>query len=379
VRDQSGAGAEPTTGRGSDSFLHPLALSMLAAAAVVSVSFLAAAGRDGTFAIDLRRAFLPAAHQVLHGHTPYPRVSQLSAAEQTGYVYPPLSAVILAPLSWIPSLVVALVVVCLAAAAIAATLWLLDVRDARCYAVAFLWGPTLAALQTANLTPFLALAAAAVWRFRARSQGGWAMAAALAPKVFLWPLAAWAIAAGRIRTAVTGVAGAVALTLASWGAIGFAGLETYPHLLRRLQALEERDAYTIFALARALGAGHGGARAVWLAAGVATLAACLVFARRRDERRAFALAVAASLLLTPIVWLHYFVLLLVPLAIARPSLDWSWFLPIALIGGSGTGNGGTARTILVLGTGAVVVAAALFPTAPGYVLARRRTTSDESL
>ena len=34
----------------------------------------------------------------------------------------------------------------------------------------------------------------------------------------------------------------------------------------------------------------------------------------------------ASIALTPIVWQHYFVLLVVPLALARPRLSWAWGL-----------------------------------------------------
>jgi alpha-1,2-mannosyltransferase len=357
--------------------------ALFIAAAVVVGSFLTVSARDGTFAIDLRHALLPAADHVLHGHTPYPRASQLSATDQTAYVYPPLAAVLLAPVSWLPSLAVAVGVVVLLASTVAATLRLLGVRDPRCYAAAFLWGPTLAALQTANLTPFLALAAAAAWAYRGSARGAVALVAAFAPKVFLWPLAVWALAMHRTRTVVAGITGALAVTFAAWAVVGFAGLGAYPHLLRRLQSLEERDSYSVFALARALGARDGLARALWLAVGLAAIAACVELARRGDDRRAFTLAIVASLLLTPIVWLHYFVLLVVPLAVARPTLDWAWVLPVVLIvGGSGTGNGGVARTILVLGVATVVTAASIAPSfSPRslYAFGRRKTTTDELL
>jgi hypothetical protein len=52
-----------------------------------------------------------------------------------------------------------------------------------------------------------------------------------------------------------------------------------------------------------------------------------VVARQRDgDRHSLTLGIAASLLLSPIVWLHYFVLLLVPLALARPRLSPAWVL-----------------------------------------------------
>jgi hypothetical protein len=41
------------------------------------------------------------------------------------------------------------------------------------------------------------------------------------------------------------------------------------------------------------------------------------------------LALAAALAASPIVWIHYFVLLLVPLALARPRLSVLWIVPFA--------------------------------------------------
>ena len=35
-------------------------------------------------------------------------------------------------------------------------------------------------------------------------------------------------------------------------------------------------------------------------------------------------------MLTPILWLHYLVLLVVPIALARPRLSALWFAPLAL-------------------------------------------------
>ena len=46
------------------------------------------------------------------------------------------------------------------------------------------------------------------------------------------------------------------------------------------------------------------------------------------RRRSFTLAVAASLALAPIVWLDYYALAIVPLALARPRLSAIWFLPL---------------------------------------------------
>ena len=61
--------------------------------------------------------------------------------------------------------------------------------------------------------------------------------------------------------------------------------------------------------------------------GGALLVGCVLFARRADDARSFTCAVAATLALSPIVWLHYLVALLVPMAILRPRFSRSGCCP----------------------------------------------------
>ena len=77
----------------------------------------------------------------------------------------------------------------------------------------------------------------------------------------------------------------------------------------------------------ALGLGPGAARAVAVAIGVGLLALCWREGRRGLDERSLVLALAAALALSPIVWLHYFVLLLVPIAIARRTFGAIWLIP----------------------------------------------------
>ncbi len=63
------------------------------------------------------------------------------------------------------------------------------------------------------------------------------------------------------------------------------------------------------------------------------LAAAVVSARVDEPATtagAFALAVCAALVLSPIVWLHYLALLLVPLGVCYRTLRWPWLVPLAL-------------------------------------------------
>jgi hypothetical protein len=48
------------------------------------------------------------------------------------------------------------------------------------------------------------------------------------------------------------------------------------------------------------------------------------------DRLSLTFALAAGFVLTPILWLHYLVLLVVPIALARPRLSALWFVPLAL-------------------------------------------------
>ncbi|HXG76868.1 MAG TPA: hypothetical protein VNJ53_09890, partial [Gaiellaceae bacterium] len=132
-----------------------------------------------------------------------------------------------------------------------------------------------------------------------------------------------------------GAAGALALALAAWAAIAFRGLAEYPELLRELADLEAESSYSAYALVRAGGLPSGLAQALVVAAGLALLALAWRAARRPDgererDRRSLTLVLAAALVLTPILWLHYLVLLAVPIALARPRLSPLWLLPPAL-------------------------------------------------
>jgi hypothetical protein len=83
-------------------------------------------------------------------------------------------------------------------------------------------------------------------------------------------------------------------------------------------------------MAHTVGLSEGVGNLAALLVGGALLAGCVVFARRNDEPRSFTCAVVATLALSPIVWLHYLVVLLVPMSILRPRFSALWLLPVLL-------------------------------------------------
>ena len=96
----------------------------------------------------------------------------------------------------------ALVMVLLVVAVLAIPL-VVGVRDWRCFALVLLWPPVVSAIQTANVSIPLALAAALVWRYRERTVvPGLALGLALAAKIFLWPLAVWLAVERRLAAVV---------------------------------------------------------------------------------------------------------------------------------------------------------------------------------
>jgi hypothetical protein len=134
-------------------------------------------------------------------------------------------------------------------------------------------------------------------------------------------------------------------------------------LVRRVQDLEESNGYTIYALSLDLGVSSPVARSLALVAAVALLGGVVHLGRRGDDRRAFVLAVAAALACSPIVWLHYFALLLVVVGVSTPRLGPAWFVPLAMYCSTATLNGSTFQTALTLGAAALTVLVALRPTA----------------
>lgn len=286
------------------------------------------------------RVFLTAAHLVRSGDSPYVDPSAVQDVQGTSpYVYPPLLAVLVVPFTTLPEKVAGssapgMAFSLLLLACVVATLLVLDVRDWRCYPVALLYPPTLENVELGAIGPVLGLLVAVAWRYRDRVVGGGlASGAAIVVKVFLWPLLVWLAVTRRLRAALVAVGTALGLALGSWAVIGFRGLSDYPTLVRKLSDLEAVHSYSGFAVLRWLGLPDGASRAVTVVAALLLLGLAWRVARgdhAEGDRRSLTLALAAAFVVTPIVWLHYLVLLVVPIALARPRLSGLWLVPLAL-------------------------------------------------
>ena len=97
---------------------------------------------------------------------------------------------------------------------------------------------------------------------------------------------------------------------------------------------------------------------------------------REGDESAFILALAGAILLSPIVWGHYLILLLIPIALARPRLSPVWFtlllfnIPLS----TAHNQGSTWRIVFVL-----VLSIAILVRTSVRLRERRRLTGEPSI
>jgi Glycosyltransferase family 87 len=307
-------------------------------------------------AFDVHFAFLPAAHDVLHGASPYSGVTSHAVREGYAYLYPPLAAYLVAPFTLLPPLGAEILATLLVAACVPATLLLLGVRVWRCHAVVFLWMPIIAGIQSANLTLPMVLGLAVLWRFRDRT----AVVAVVtglvvALKLFFWPVLVWLVATRRYRSAALGAVASAVFVFIPWAGIGFAGLRGYPHLLGVVTDREGPESYSLAALVHFVVPSWTAAIAVETLAGAVVLLLALAAGRRGRDRDAFALAIVGILALTPLLEIHYLAALAVIVALYYRRLSVAWLLPLLLWGAPEPNNGSGLQRVHVL----LVVAATL--------------------
>lgn len=314
--------------------------------------------QDGYPAWDFHHELYPQSELMLSGRNPYPR-PDFDPLVGTNLVWPPLAAYLVAPLTLFAPLTADVVFALLGLVCFAASLWLVGVRDWRVFGVVALWPPVFMEVGLSHLTPILALLVAAAWRFRGSASGsGLLVGLAVALKLFVWPLAVW-LAANRKWRAVAAASAVPALSLLL--VLPYTGLDEYVRSLLRVGRAYDDDSYTLFGLVVQAGGPEVVARALSIA-----LVVVLVLATVRY--RSFTLAVATALAASPIVWLDYFALAAIPLAIARPRLSAVWFVPLATLGleGAGWQIGDAWGSARALGAFAIVLAVAFRAELEGF-------------
>jgi alpha-1,2-mannosyltransferase len=278
------------------------------------------------------QVFWTAGHAVLSGQNPYPPLTHAALASEHVFVYPPQTALLMVPLALVPLGVATILFDLLLAAALIGALRLAGVSDWRCYGLVFASAPVFNALGVGAVSPLLALGVALAWRYRDRAYVcGLCVAALVVAKVFLWPLLVWLLLSRRHRALVVAVFAGLVSTVCAWAAIGFAGLHDYPQLLLRLGDIVGWKSYSLSAFALAVGLPGFVAKAVAWAALCGALTLAYRLRKRADgDLLVLTATLGAAFLCSPIVWPHYLVILLVPLAVRHPRLSVAWLLPLLM-------------------------------------------------
>jgi alpha-1,2-mannosyltransferase len=308
--------------------------------------------------------FRTAAIEVIHGHSPYVAPNPAAYVHFDRFVYPPFAALLFGPFAAVPSGPSRVLMFAAGLVAIVVALRILRVQDWRCYGIALISAPAINSVALGTVTSFLLLGSAVCWRYRDNPVVcGVATAVTALLKLFLWPLAVWLVVTRRWRAAAVCAGTGLVLLVGGWAVIDFAGLRSYPTILHVLQQVEIPVSYSLVAL---FGLSGGAVTAVTVVLSLAAAVAIWAAARGADgDRRAFAVAVVASLVTTPLLWMHYLLLLFVPIAFYRPRLSGLWFLPLLLwLTPSSNSHGATWRIVLVLAVLGVVAVRTLFAERP---------------
>jgi hypothetical protein len=273
--------------------------------------------RDDEIAADFHWGLYPQARDFFHSGIPFDPPGATIDGQNS--IYTLFTAILTGPFTLLSVDAAGILVTAGLIVVAAATLHVLGVRDWRVYGAIFLWPPTLSAIQTGNLTLPLCLLAALAWKYRHRRLlPGLLVGLAVAIKVFVWPLAIWLLATRRFAAAAASLAvGAASVLLI----LPFGSPIAYFELVQRTADIMAHGSYSLYLL---LGAGTA-ARLAWLALAAIVLAGAFIV----DDRASFTLATIACVLFSPIVWVHYFAFLVVPLAIARPRFGPLWLVPLA--------------------------------------------------
>jgi hypothetical protein len=306
----------------------PVVATVLFALGVVAV--LASAG--STLGYDFQ-AYVGAARRLLSGQPLYDPAVNFAGGFAV-YLYPPPFAIALIPFALLsPAVATWLWLGILVAAFLVATA-LLPVRPTVRWIILLLGGidwPLLYGLKLGQVGPLLFLLFALAWRAidRPTAQG---LASGIGTLIKLQPavLLLWAALTRRFVAVATGVGLVTAVSAISIVVVGVSGWTEYVRLLGRVASpVATPHNFTPGAVAFQLGVPESTAIAIELAAMGSALVALIlaVWATRSDA--SLLVAIVASQLLSPLLWDHYAIVLLLPVAWLLERGHW-WALAVPL-------------------------------------------------
>lgn len=311
------------------------ALPIVAVALVVMVPGLIvlASVAAGTFAFDFL-AYHQAAQRVLAGERLYDP-SVLVTGGFGLFYYPPPFVLAIVPLGLLSATVASWIWLGLSAAMLVGAIGLLPVRAGVRWTTLLLAGlswPVAYALKLGQVGPLLLLLFALGWRWLDRP-ARFGVIGALGAIVKIQPgiVLAWAVLTRRPVAVVVGVIVLLGAALTATVALGGPSMwADYVGLLRNVSdPIQTPHNFTPGAVAFQIGLSTAVAAAIQVASSVAAVLAVIWSARRLRPDASFLVAVIASQLLSPVLWDHYALLLLLPVAWLLERRQW-WALAIPL-------------------------------------------------
>lgn len=274
--------------------------------------------------------FLRAGYATLHGLQLYPRAGSPAVYSGSSFVYPYLAAWPFAPLAAMSADLSIALFFAISVGAVLAACFIAADSDPWPATLVLCSCFTITGLQLGALSPLLFAGAVFLWLLRDRPVAlGLLAAPVVVSKLFLVPLLLWLLLARRWR-AFTYASGFALALLAAGFVLGPIGLSRYAHILSQLGVHEARAGFGL--IGALLNAGFAPVTAQTAALVVTTalfVGAYLHHRRVRDERVLFCAGIVASLLLTPVVWSHYLVLLAAPLLALGVRRRWFALLALA--------------------------------------------------
>jgi len=304
---------------------------VLALFATTTLAVLSSAGT--TLGYDAA-AFLQASERLRAGQPLYDPTVDVAGGFGV-YLYPPPFALAVVPFTLLPAPLDLWAWLATIVAAFLVGTALLPVRPGVRWSIVFLAAisfPFLYAVKLGQVGPLLYLAFAIGWRWIDRAEAtGLAVAAGALTKLQPALLFGWMIATRRWRALAVGLGAVAVVVAATTLPVGVSAWSDYVALLARVtKPITTPQNLSFGAVAYAAGVGVDAAAAIQWISVAGTLAVTVFAWFRRDAATGFLVGVVASQLLSPVLWSHYAMLLLLPVALLLERRHW-WAAAIPLL------------------------------------------------